>query len=243
MSANFSGSKLNFFEALTLVRKINRTRNICQDQGLNLWDVFFASQSSAVTDKRDYVYGIIGMADPVRFPTRRRVDYTKSIEEVFTEATMWIILEEQKLVPLNWICVVPAIRPITNMPSWALYFEENGPSLTSPGFRFLFDKVTCPARITISENVLTVHGFVLDIVASASENFTHEKIATQISEAYNSISSSQAYGNIGLARKALWQTLLQFGTNERDPGSCEEQFESVLVLFPSIFGLRNRKIR
>ena len=92
--------------------------------GLDLsWErLLHKFQEVKVTDPRDYVYGYLGICKEASIDLGISVDYSKTIEEVFQEATRIIFTQNQALQAWEWDCIEYYSRPRPTMPSWVRTF-------------------------------------------------------------------------------------------------------------------------
>jgi len=83
--------------------------------------VLFEAQRQQTTNPKDVIYGIYSLLSAlgIQLPTP---DYSKSVEEIYSEAARVAILQKNSL---EIFYQVPSSRKIVNLPSWV-------PSLTSP---------------------------------------------------------------------------------------------------------------
>jgi hypothetical protein len=212
---------------LTLITKIVYTKNRYQAGTLTPWDAIIGYQTSWLTDPRDHVFGTVGMLDAARYPEFSLVDYTKSTNQVFAEASKWMILGYRNLTLWQMIHFVPAIRfGGKEMPSWALYFGLHASLLVLPDV-LLLSKLTFPAPVAVYGDTLKVEAFLFDIVVDVSNNLRGGNIGPQVLKAYRSVSSSKAYGTVSLARKALWEALFFDDSFPGNPVDNEEQFKNL----------------
>jgi hypothetical protein len=79
-----------------------------------------------VTDPRDRIYGMLGMAiSQSRYGQVQPIqpDYTKTVEEVYRDACQWSIRDSGSLAMLD-LCYAPGTNKLRNLPTWV-------PDLTS----------------------------------------------------------------------------------------------------------------
>ena len=122
------------------------------------------------TDPRDKVYSLLGIVSDAE-QLRIVPDYSKSVEEVYTEAAA-------KILSLGKLELLQHVRPQNpNMPSWVPDWEQADRHISPYGFREL-DKpfsadATMPAfqthQVPGHPNVLECHGCIVDSVSSFSD--------------------------------------------------------------------------
>jgi hypothetical protein len=141
----------------------------------SLWD----TASRHTTDPRDRVYGIIGLVDEVKHSSLR-VDYTLSIDEVYTDVARQSMLWPSETSPVLYILKyagtsLKILQDGGETPTWApswLPAQRNGYRPT------ILDLIYTPAkehsnivpRFSQDGRVLLVHGVVIDQVKSTVES-------------------------------------------------------------------------
>ncbi|PNH44878.1 hypothetical protein VD0004_g2930 [Verticillium dahliae] len=72
------------------------------------------------TDKRDKIYGLLGLINPGILPSTEACDYEVPASEVFAVATLELIVAEQSLRPMVACSRVEAENATPDIPRWAL---------------------------------------------------------------------------------------------------------------------------
>jgi hypothetical protein len=70
------------------------------------------------TDKRDKIYGLLGLIAPGSLPITQECDYSISASELFTVATLELIVNENSLRPLTLCSRLEPERATPHIPSW-----------------------------------------------------------------------------------------------------------------------------
>ena len=146
-----------------------------------------ACQGTVTADPREFVFAIL----PVVTPSERTkilgrkpeplftADYTKTVDQVFTEAAKYIIGERQDLF-LWWGEKPPCRKTIRSLPSWAPDWSASNPRpAVTPrpenGLRKWWDSISSPKRMFVdSDNGLHVQAHALDQIEYVSPVFTEE---------------------------------------------------------------------
>lgn len=153
-----------------------------EDGRLELLPLIHSSRDCSTADPREFVFSMLPVCNPSQgmpFPT---ADYTKTVQQVFTEAARYSFHERQDLLP--WWCERPPRgRKVTGLPSWVPDWSSPLPKNTakvlpvkSNGMRAWWDHIV-PSRKRISVddgNALHVQAHALDRVISVSPIFTQE---------------------------------------------------------------------
>lgn len=135
-----------------------------EGESIELMPMIMTARDHRPKDKRDCVFSMLPIVTPSKRldyhnsekPVLPEIDYSKSVEEVFTEATKYIILERQDLM-LWWSERQPSAKKIKGLPSWVPDWSRgNKNTVTSPynGLRSWSDFAhnESPKSITISAN-------------------------------------------------------------------------------------------
>ncbi|KAK1572976.1 heterokaryon incompatibility protein-domain-containing protein [Colletotrichum navitas] len=92
---------LNFraLDRLVLLRQLFVTPNI-SNNGLRLSALIFMSEESLATNPRDKIYGVMGLAN-ANVNEKIVVDYDKPVEDIYEEASRYLVFEEGTLSLLS----------------------------------------------------------------------------------------------------------------------------------------------
>lgn len=157
-------------------------------ESLELLPMIQSARDAAISsDPRELVFSIL----PIVTPSERAkilgnaleplpvADYTKTTEQVFTEATKYIIQERQDLL-IWWNQIPPCQRKIRDLPSFVPDWSTPIPkSLTfsdpKNGLRAWSESIKSPKRIFIDDdNALHVQAHAFDQIVHVSPAFTRE---------------------------------------------------------------------
>ncbi|KAF7943346.1 hypothetical protein EAE96_011273 [Botrytis aclada] len=136
-------------------------------------------QASKCSDPRDKVFGLLGLRGnaeellPHLAKTMLRVDYTKSVQQVYRDAAAYIILSQQDLE----ICYAQPLtsKIVQNLPSWVPDWSvrmEGAPA----AFLITHYKVRniLPGNIFFDGNSMYVDGLLLDSINFATSTMSSE---------------------------------------------------------------------
>jgi len=177
-----------------------------------------------VTDARDRIYGMLGMANPEGQYGREnpiQPDYTKKVEEVYRDACQWSILDSVSLRMLD-LCDAPATNKLKDLPSWVpdltggarrcrlitdITKEEEADS--GPLFRPLSSYFADQFRVSFHGNVLRAKGTIIDTVKAATLPCTSMIRHLITMEAFqNFCLDIEPYPTGGTRLDAVWRTFL-----------------------------------
>ena len=153
------------------------------DDGLELLPMIQSSRDCSSSDPREIVFSMLPITRPSKraktetaLPENLIPDYSKSVQDVFKEAAVYIIMERQDLL-LWWSEQPPCKRTINELPSWVPDWSSAKPKtgyFLSPnnGFRRWTDFVPSPKTIRVDDLGLRVQAHALDRIESVSAIFT-----------------------------------------------------------------------
>jgi len=95
-----------------------RLRKEIRSKGARLIDLLSVSRTCAASDPRDKIFALLGMARAEELPLMR-ADYTKSIQDTFTEATLYCIRSRKCL---DILCLIQS--PLSTASSWVPNFSD-----------------------------------------------------------------------------------------------------------------------
>jgi hypothetical protein len=147
---------------------VEKIRSRQQSSG-NRWmvDCLALSKISRSTDARDRIYGILGLL-PAQgrdlFARKFPIDYSKSIEEVYTDASIFMLVAEKtRSLEIYQNFRVAAVRNL-RAPSWVPDFRE--PFLSDRNYlaplKAETSQLSASLHITKDRHMLCVKGFFLD---------------------------------------------------------------------------------
>ncbi|KAI1390137.1 heterokaryon incompatibility protein-domain-containing protein [Hypoxylon trugodes] len=156
----------------------------------NLLPLLERARTRKATLPSDYVFAVLGMANDVANPIGDSgilidVTYSKPAAQVFRDATWFIILNHATLRPLA-MAEYSENRSVPNCPSWVPIWSE--PRRTSPFDYDFFDAsagLTVSVQRTDSADRLSIRGYPLDSVASATTSLVDEK--TRLAQAQDGL--------------------------------------------------------
>lgn len=137
-------------------------------------DAVLLGRGSESTDPRDKIYGILGIA--VEFEPSGQVvykpDYGRSVAEVYTTATAFVIRSRGDLACLTLVCD-SSLKNIKGLPSWCPDYSASVPALRD------FSDITRTWQLGLSwsdalipevleTSILRVDGCLFDVVAETS---------------------------------------------------------------------------
>jgi hypothetical protein len=96
-----------------------RLRKKIKSEGARLVDLLSATRTCAATDPRDKIFALLGMAQRENMLQLPRADYTKSVENVFAEATIYYIRSTGCLGILS-----SPLSPAETTVSWVSNFSD-----------------------------------------------------------------------------------------------------------------------
>lgn len=133
-----------------------------------------------VTDKRDYVYGLMHLATDYE-EGRIAVDYDKTLDEVFKSAIAFHIERHRNVDFLSQTCLEPEDDRLRNrtptwVPRWSAYSVGKFP--INRGYGAAAQTVCLDSPISSDGNYLQIHGFQVDHVERADRALGHQNEIT-----------------------------------------------------------------
>ncbi|KAI1327764.1 hypothetical protein F5Y16DRAFT_370865 [Xylariaceae sp. FL0255] len=195
LQAKFFGTALpphvmTGFEVANSIEIATRRRR--NGEPVELFPMIQTARDCVAQDPRDYVFSMIPLANPsarrhfhnsesqtLALPT---VDYSKSVQEVYTEAAKYVVLERQDL--MVWYGERPPCgKRINGLPSWVPDFSVGQPKTTvlSPnnGLRVWWDTLSVRKEIKISDdNALQLQVYPFDRIEHVSPVISIENMAS-----------------------------------------------------------------
>jgi hypothetical protein len=146
-----------------------------------------ACQGTTTDDPREFVFAILPVVTPsLRTTAQGRkpeplptADYTKTVDQVFIEASKYIVGDRQDLL-LWWGERPPCCKKIKSLPSWVPDWSAANPRprvtvRPENGLRRWWDDIQSPKRIFVdSDHALHVQAHALDQISYVSPVFTQE---------------------------------------------------------------------
>lgn len=85
---------------------VHHVQNTCRARDDSLFHLMHSFGNHEATDPRDYIFGVLGLANDVKgwdggLPAELRIDYERSAGDVFVESTRWMMRKEKSLHLLN----------------------------------------------------------------------------------------------------------------------------------------------
>ena len=151
------------------IRQIDRLRDSDMLAHTGFIATLEQGRGSKATDVRDKVYGMLGMSHVTIRP-----DYSKSVREVYTEASAAsAMLDEEQLISL--FCCVDHPDSVENLPSWVVDWSRPrwttslGYEARHMGVYAASGNVTIHPKFTIDGYRLTITGTIFDTISIISE--------------------------------------------------------------------------
>jgi hypothetical protein len=149
-----------------------------------------ARDGSTFTDPREVVFSVLPVVTPserVKLSCNKPqplpvADYTKTTEQVYTEAAKYIIEERQDFL-IWWNQLPPCRRKMRDLPSFVPDYSSPVPKSAffrapESGLRRWWDSIASPKRIFVDdESLLHVQAHALDRIVSVSPVFTEKNYA------------------------------------------------------------------
>lgn len=184
---------------------------------------FSARERVGVSDPRDQVFGLLGLLPEGGQRSAIVVDHTKTIEEVYIEATRAIIEHEQTVDFFEYHNVSPSVRK-RNLPSWVPSYDEHSLIFylqSVPECKFLSRR----NRLIVAKgDILTVHGYIMDSVSAVTANLSEDNATSCILSQFANASSS----NLEFKMSSLWQALIDCNHAEDDQDTYEQGFHDLM---------------
>lgn len=132
-----------------------------------------AARTRAATDPRDHIFALLGhpsAAATIPLSPKIKADYSKTTRQVFQDMTIWYLEETKDLTVLNAV----QNGEVNSFPSWVcdwsssckLYTIGTRPPMRSAGFQAAKD--TTPIWRSISNDILAITGYELDVIDASS---------------------------------------------------------------------------
>lgn len=165
------------------------TRRKRDGETLELLPMIHSARDCSASDPREVVFSMLSIVTPSAraiYVDQRdpplKVDYTKSVQQVFTQAARYIIHERQDLL-IWWTERPPRGRRIKDLPSWVPDWSSPLPKLTvkimptnQNGMRVWWEHISPkPKRMFVDDSdALHVQAHALDRIVAVSPIFTDE---------------------------------------------------------------------
>lgn len=198
-------------------------RRYLAGETLELLPMIHTARDAKSADPREYVFAMLpickqslrqkGLAKSIPLPT---IDYTKSVEAVFTDAATYIVQDRNDL--LLWYSERPPnARRIKDMPSWVPDWttplpKDSGGRLpfsseTEPSLRTWSDSVQPQRRITVEQNKLCLQVHKFDRIATISQKFTMKNYCELMYSLWKAC-PTWAFANKDECADAFWRTCI-----------------------------------
>lgn len=220
-----------------------------EGETIELLPMIMSARDADPKDPRESVFSML----PIVTPSKRLeyhnvqksklpdVDYSKSVQEVFIEASKYIIHERQDLL-LWWSERAPCARRVKGLPSWAPDWSvgNGGASALNPNndLRQWWDSVEPRKRLTVSDdNALHLQAIPLDTITYLSPLF-HGGNANRLAfKEWQRLEQLPSEESLEARRERFWRTLISnnggfgqtmasFGKPSNQVGGC---FQSMLA--------------
>lgn len=194
---------------------VNMTRTLFHLSGsLRLDDALYLGRGLDATDSRDKVYGILGLIKGrFRALAELEPDYSKSWQEVFSDAVRVCICDESfgsgilRFISHRDLADIHA----EGLPSWVPRLQRPWDNeVDSSGFKYHPGKEERlgRARVGGSKGVLTLDGWVLDIVESVSDVAAFLELDYDMEAQWFAQVASMARNRLEIYEDALARTLI-----------------------------------
>lgn len=148
--------------------------------GQSLLSLLFYTSGQLVSDQRDRIFALLGLADDATLSHFAGIDYSCSIGQVFFAACKCIALESRTLIYLAWNKMYAQAQVRTGA-SWIPSFNC---SQSVPATKVNMEKFMGGLNVEFQDSALCRQGFVFDIISSAYRNFSLENLKSMILEDY-----------------------------------------------------------
>ncbi|KAI1750012.1 hypothetical protein F4782DRAFT_511015, partial [Xylaria castorea] len=186
---------------------------------IELFPMIQTARDCEAQDPRDYIFSMIPISTPsLRLESHNagpqplpRIDYSKSIQEVFMDAARYIVLERQDL--LLWFGErPPCTRRVRDLPTWVPDFSAGDPPghRVDPnnGLRGWWETVQPRKNIRLSDdNALLVQAYALDSVEHVSRVFDAGNFSNLLYEEFRKL-PDPINETIEQRDGRFWRTLL-----------------------------------
>lgn len=189
-------------------------------ESIELYPMMMSARDAEPKDARESVFAMLPIVTPSKLlenhnvrPVLPEVDYSKSVEEVFIEATKYVIHERQDLL-LWWSERAPCAKRIKGLPSWAPDWSvgNGGSSVLDPnsgGLRAWSRSVQPQKPLRVSDdNVLHLQAVPLDKVTYLSPLFNAGNARRLALKEWQNIERLEIEKAVDARRERFWRTLI-----------------------------------
>ncbi|KAK3934069.1 hypothetical protein QBC46DRAFT_400707 [Diplogelasinospora grovesii] len=141
-----------------------------------------ATRIFCATDPRDKIYGVLGLTRP-DIQQRIAADYAKSVEDVFREAVLHILLKEASPAFYGYLPLNRSVRP--GLQSWVPDFTSPQaarymglPPILNPDEDLKHD--VAGLRVSVCRKRLMVKGRVLNVVKAIRPPTRHAMVVAEV---------------------------------------------------------------
>lgn len=158
----------------TILKDIKHIGDTKDSTGLQQLPVLLTRFSDKqVYESRDRVFAILGMLPRDLQDPLLQVDYAKPVERVFQDATEYLITHYQSLDHFSRLHFDPVVRSEYQIPSWVETCNVHAGRFTEKYPPHLMQALKLKERkVSISGNVLTAFGIIIDTIDASLPNFT-----------------------------------------------------------------------
>ncbi|KAE9380800.1 hypothetical protein N431DRAFT_477671 [Stipitochalara longipes BDJ] len=150
----------------------------------SMFEILILFPYAKVTDPRDYIYGYLGILDDQSLAHNIQVDYSKTVEEVFHNATTNIILLGQDISSFEYQSFEPSSRPRPLMPSWARDWGAVETRVRPREIPQIDDLLGNEQVLEVEGEFLTIQGLILDSIERVSGNFHEANVGRIVVQAF-----------------------------------------------------------
>lgn len=224
-------------------------RRLRANETIELLPMIMSGRDADPKDARECVFSMLPIVTPSarlqyhdgQQPSPPVIDYAKSVQEVFTDASKYIILERQDLM-LWWSERAPCAKRIKGLPSWVPDWSVgNGSSShldVKNGLRTWTDHVTPRRLLRISDdNKLHLQAYPLDKIVYISPLFHAGNARRLTLKEWQKVEQLESNEDMESRKERFWRTLISnhggfgqtmasFGKAPKEMGIC---FKSLLA--------------
>lgn len=214
-------------------------RRLREGESIELYPMIMSARDADPKDPRECVFSMLPIVTPsARLkdhqgvkPTPPEVDYTKSVQAVFTDAARYIILERQDLM-LWWSERAPCARRIKGLPSWVPDWSTgNGGSshlAINNRLRAWTDSVTSRKSLRVTDDgKLHLQAYPLDKVVYVSPLFHAGNARRLAFKEWQKVEQLESDEDMETRKERFWRSLISdyggMGTTVASFGKAPKQ--------------------
>jgi hypothetical protein len=158
-------------------------------------------------------------------------DYSKSVEQVYQDATEYMVVEEHSPIFLYFFDSDPTTRDF-DAPSWVPLYDR---PFDIPGENSSFAQapVQCSPHMSIDGDVLTIQALILDFVSISTMNFSKENMQHLVLDFVSKLPDEHRQQVEENRLSGLWQTLVGYRPKIDDGTALEQGFLEFISVLPN----------